>query len=109
MIMRDNSRYKDVPMMLYTDAAGETSAYFVRRFIPAISDTPQAGRHRVTPTDTIDYLTYIAYDDPTQFWRLADQANIFDPLTLINAGQDIYVPRPGPTRRRLSGEPEGIK
>ena len=106
MSMRDNSRYKDVPTRLHTDANGETSAYIARRFIPAGSDTPLAGRHRVTATDAIDYITYLAYDDPTQFWRLADHAGVFDPLTLIKAGQDVGVPRPGPARRILSGEPE---
>ena len=108
MSIRDNSRYKDVPVRLHTNETGETSAYIARRFIPALSDTPLAGRHRVTPTDTIDYVTYLAYDDPTQFWRLTDHAGVFDPLTLIKAGQEVGVPRPGPTRRILSGEPESI-
>ena len=106
MSIRDNSRYKDVPVRLHTDVSGETTAYIARRFIPPVSDAPLAGRHRVMPTDTIDYVTYLAYDDPTQFWRLADQAGVFDPLTLIKAGQDVGVPRPGPTRRILLGEAE---
>jgi hypothetical protein len=70
-----NSRYYDVPIstVKVTDSSGVTSdvRYVLRRFIGRVRPATLA-QYRVRSGDRLDNVTARFFNDPTQFWRIAD-------------------------------------
>ena len=104
-MISENSRYFELPLREHVEPDGTRTPYLSRRFLPNPEHVVMAGQHLVTPTDRVDLMSHAAYADPTQFWRLADVAKIFDPLELEIPGQRIDIPFAGPAFLRIA--PEG--
>ena len=75
-----------------------------RRRLPALQDEvelyqPRIRRpvitersHRVQPGDRLDLLAFRYYDDPYQYWRLADATPESELTELLAPGRVIKVP-----------------
>ena len=49
--------------------------------------------HRVVAGDRLDLLAARYYGDPLQSWRIADANPTLDPLSLIEPGRVLNIPR----------------
>lgn len=94
-MFKENSRYYDLPLRAHKDEKGRETTYVSRRFLVPSSDMTIAARHRMNAVDRIDNIAFAAYSDPTQFWRMADFALVFDPLELEQSGRDVALPMAG--------------
>jgi hypothetical protein len=75
-----------------------------RRRLPALEEevelyrprlrqaTPSSRLHRVRPGDRLDLLAFRFYDDPHQYWRLADANPDCELPELDAAGRLLKVP-----------------
>lgn len=86
------SRYENVPDAIYADPSGRQITYKRLRRIP---DPPAFQAHAVVPADRPDLIAFRFYQDPEQFWRLADGNDVMRPEELTaEVGRRIAVPLP---------------
>lgn len=85
-----NSRYKDLPTVVTTDASGrEVTAVKLRR-LPATAGEDLA----VLESDQLDVIAERCYRDPTRYWHVADANSDLQAEDLLSpVGRLIKVPR----------------
>jgi hypothetical protein len=65
----------------------------VELYQPRLRDVPPGSRsHRVRPGERLDLLAFRYYDDPHQYWRLADANPDRELPELAVAGRRLEVP-----------------
>ncbi|MEA2560675.1 MAG: hypothetical protein QOH06_2179 [Acidobacteriota bacterium] len=86
------SRYEDVPDAEITAPAGRTVRYKRMRFI---SETQGILPYTVVQGDRLDLVSYKAFRDPEQFWRLCDANRTMRPDDLVaKPGHLLLIPVP---------------
>ncbi|HEX2187457.1 MAG TPA: hypothetical protein VHG51_01105 [Longimicrobiaceae bacterium] len=75
------SRYRGLPDEATRDARGRVLAWKSLRLLP---DAPGTFLHTVQETDRLDHLAYRYYDQPRDWWRIADaNPGFLHPLALL--------------------------
>jgi nucleoid-associated protein YgaU len=65
----------------------------VELYRPRIRQAPSSERsHQVKPGDRLDLLAFRFYDDPHQYWRLADANPQSELPSLLSEGRVLKVP-----------------
>jgi len=65
----------------------------VELYQPRLRQTPPSNRlYRTRPGDRLDHLAFRFYDDPHQYWRLADANPDRELPDLVRAGYLLRVP-----------------
>jgi len=99
-LLKENSRYYNLPRRIYTTATGEQASFVTRRFIPRRRDMTIAGHHLVDLSDRLDRIAHNAYGQGTDFWRIADYQLTLDAHSLADrTGERLEVPLVGPSSR----------
>lgn len=100
-MLKENSRYYNLPRRIYVSASGEQASYISRRFIPRREDIAIAGHHVVQLNDRLDRIASNAYGQGTEFWRIADYQLTLDAHSLAErTGERLEVPLVGPSSRQ---------
>ncbi|WP_341368403.1 hypothetical protein [Yoonia sp. BS5-3] len=86
-----DSRYANLPLKTFTDAAGRDIAYVARRIIPQ-GKTPIA-QVKTQPGDRLDLIAHRAIGAAPQFWRIADANPTPDELSTLTepAGRKLNL------------------
>jgi hypothetical protein len=95
-----NSRYANlaVETLSATGPDGEPRdiRYVARRFVPPAAEGTTIVEHTVLQGDRLDNITAKYLGDPTQFWRVCDANEVFDPNELTDEiGRRIRIAMPG--------------
>jgi hypothetical protein len=78
------SRYRNVPVVTAPDATGRELAAVDIRLLP---DVTGDFRHTVDGGDRLDQLAYKYYNQPLQWWNIADgNPDFLSPLDLLDKG-----------------------
>jgi hypothetical protein len=86
------SRYEPIPDAEITTPAGRTVRYKRARFIP---ETRGILPYAVVQGDRLDLVSYRAYGDPEQFWRICDANGALRPDDLVaEPGRLLLIPVP---------------
>ena len=65
----------------------------VELYQPRLREVPPSSRsHRVQPGERLDLVAFRYYDDPHQYWRLADANPDCELTALAEAGRRLEVP-----------------
>lgn len=65
--------------------------YVRRRIIPPAENTTTLVEHTVAQGERLDQITARYAGDPTQFWRVCDVNNVFEPEELEETGRAIEI------------------
>lgn len=68
----DNSRYRGLPLLSYTDSKGVEHIYVGRRFVPRPETLAEVGYMEIHEGDRIDNIANQVYGDPEIYWRIVD-------------------------------------
>ena len=91
----ERSRYRDLPLVTFTDADGRERRYVTRRFLPQPESLRTLATVTVTDTDRLDLIAHARLGEATAFWRIADANAAMDPDDLLHpAGRRLRVPSP---------------
>jgi len=86
------SRYEAVPDAEITNPAGRTVRYKRARLIP---ETQGVLPYTVVQGDRLDLISYKAFRDPEQFWRICDATRAMRPDDLVaEPGRLLLIPVP---------------
>ncbi|HSG14935.1 MAG TPA: LysM domain-containing protein [Anaerolineae bacterium] len=97
------SRYHQIETVTVETADGETIVYLRRRFLPDPANFSLLQEHTVADWERPDHLSAKYFNDPTQFWRLADANDVMHPDELTDsAGRKVRVTTP----EGIPGAPE---
>ncbi len=88
-MFESTSRYASLPTATYTDAAGRTSTYVRRRFLPQGERQSLLVEVTVTDGDRLDLIAARTIGDPEQFWRICDANNAMNPFDLVAEPGDV--------------------
>jgi hypothetical protein len=90
------SRYNGIRLSVLQRHPGDPGVVYVtRRFIPAATSAPIAGRHTVKAGDRPDLLGAAYLGDALLFWRIADVNAVVDPHELTDTlGRRVIIPQP---------------
>lgn len=89
-----SSRYADHPTYRCRIAGrdGEVELYEPR----FRTEPPAAFHHSAERSDRLDLLAYRYFDDPHQFWHIADANPEVGLEGLLEPGRDVKIPGPPP-------------
>lgn len=94
-----NSRYFSLEIATISvpdDEDGTREIRFVRRrIIPSTESQTTLVEHTVAQGERLDQITARYIADPTQFWRLCDANNVFQPEELEETGRVVKISLPG--------------
>jgi hypothetical protein len=68
--------------------------YVKRRIIPSGEDLTTLVEHTVAQGERLDQITGRYLGDPTQFWRVCDANNVFEPEELEETGRVVKIALP---------------
>jgi len=86
------SRYQTVPEGEYGAPDGRAIRHKRMRFTPPVSG---AAAYTTRQNDRLDLLAYQFYQDPEQFWRIADANRCLRPQELVEQpGRRLAAPLP---------------
>ncbi len=84
------SRYEKVADAVYRAASGQSIFYKRLRILPM---PPALQAYTVTLGDRLDLISYRFFQDPQQFWRIADANRAMLPEELTaGAGRRLAIP-----------------
>lgn len=90
-----NSRYFGQPATTLTMPDGSVVAYLTRRFVPQPERFALLRQHTVAQGDRPDGIAARYFNDPLQWWRLADANRVVRPEALTAAiGRSVRVTLP---------------
>ena len=90
-----NSRYYGVPTLTATGRDGAAVSYLARRFVPPPESFAQLQAHTVSQGDRLDNLAATYFNDPVQWWRLADAHAALNPQDLTGViGRQLRITLP---------------
>jgi hypothetical protein len=90
-----NSRYFAQPTTTLTTPDGTVISYLTRRFVPQPERFALLKQHTVAQGDRPDSIAARYFNDPVQWWRLADANRVVQPETLTNTpGRTVRVTLP---------------
>ena len=90
-----NSRYRGIPLAVYTRPDGRTIGYLTRRFVPQPDAFVTISEHTVTEGERLDHIAARYFGDPELFWRIADANGALRPEQLIETlGRRIRITLP---------------
>lgn len=82
------SRYFKIEISTFTikdpDNGNKEIKYVKRRFLPSANEMTTLAEHTVTQDERLDNITAYYLGDPTQFWRLCDANEVFEPEELTD-------------------------
>ena len=89
------SRYHGVELRSLFEPSGREIKYLARRFVPMQDRFETIHEHVVTEGDRLDNLAFKYFNDPEQFWRIADANNELNPFELTAVpGRKIRITLP---------------
>ncbi len=90
-----NSRYFGQPTTTLTLPDGTVLSYLTRRFVPQPERFALLKQHVVAQGDRPDGIAAKYFNDPVQWWRLADANRIVKPEALTDTlGQTLRITLP---------------
>jgi LysM domain len=90
-----NSRYFGQPTTTLTAPDGTVISYLTRRFVPQPERFALLKQHTVAQGDRPDSIAAKYFNDPVQWWRLADANRVVQPEALTaTIGQTVRVTLP---------------
>jgi hypothetical protein len=78
-VFAPNSRYYDLPVLIYTGPDGRAIPYVSRRFAPQGADLPLLMEVTTTQDDRLDLIATRTLGDPEQSWRICDANDAMNP------------------------------
>jgi hypothetical protein len=99
------SRYRGLPLQIFTDAAGEQHVYLDRRIVPQPETMAEVARVTVHDGDRLDTIAAAQFGDSRWWWRLADANRALAPADLtgraaLNRSLRITLPDGVPAPRQ---------
>lgn len=89
------SRYAGIETATLEDAAGNTTIYLKRRFVPPPERFFLLQEHVVKQNERLDNITTQYLDDPEQFWRICDANRAMRPDELTETiGRRLRITLP---------------
>lgn len=90
-----SSRYASLPLLQFTDTAGNVSSYVSRRFSPQPNSMPVLSQTTVNAQDRLDLISNRTLGNPLLFWLVADANDALNPWDLVQTpGATLIIPRP---------------
>lgn len=87
----ETSRYFNLPQVSVTNGKGGTVSALTLRRLPGVVGQPTV----IRANDRLDILAQQRYDNPTQYWRIADANTELQANALVDeVGRVIGVPEP---------------
>jgi nucleoid-associated protein YgaU len=76
---------------------GQDVAYLRRRFVPRPEDLALRNWHVVGQGERLDRLAAAEYDDPEQYYQVADANRALRPDDVMEVGRRLRIPLPAGT------------
>jgi hypothetical protein len=96
-VVDPNSRYAQLPTLVYHGAQGQPAVYRARRLLPQGERMKIRAEVAVREGERLDIFTFRTLGPPEQFWRIADANDALDPFALVaEPGRLLAVPVPRP-------------
>ncbi len=92
MISRTSRYYATATATLRV--GGQDVTYLRRRFLPQPEDLALRNVHVVGPDERLDRLAAAEYDDPEQYFQVADANRAMRPDDVVEPGRRLRIPLP---------------
>lgn len=87
------SRYYGLPTAK-KDVGGQDVTYLCRRFLPQPEDLAVRNWHVVGANERLDRIAAAEYDDPEQYFQVADANRAMKPDDVMRLGRRLRIPLP---------------